>query len=77
MRAVPLVQGCWYVRRNSTAARDVTRCHAYANSYRAQVERLLGSQEMQTEQDEDGIRRDLESLESTLREKLQLRNVCV
>lgn len=45
------------------------RFDAYANSYRAQVERLLGNQEMRTGQDEDAIRRDLESLENTLREK--------
>ena len=45
------------------------RFDAYANSYRAQIERLLGNQEMRTGQDEDGIRRDLESLENTLREK--------
>jgi hypothetical protein len=45
------------------------RFDAYANSYRAQVERLLGNQEVRTGQDEDGIRRDLESLENTLREK--------
>jgi GTP-binding protein EngB required for normal cell division len=42
---------------------------AYANSYRAQAERLLGNQEMRTGQDEDSIRRDLESLENTLSEK--------
>jgi GTP-binding protein EngB required for normal cell division len=45
------------------------RFDAYANSYRAQVERLLGSQEMRTGQDESSIRRDLESLENTQREK--------
>jgi GTP-binding protein EngB required for normal cell division len=45
------------------------RFDAYANSYRAQIERLLGNQEMRTGQDEDGIRRDLESLENALREK--------
>jgi hypothetical protein len=45
------------------------RFDAYANSYRAQIERLLGNQEMRNGQDEDGIRRDLESLENTLREK--------
>ena len=45
------------------------RFDAYANSYRAQVERLIGSQEMRTGQDEDSIRRDLESLESAGREK--------
>jgi GTP-binding protein EngB required for normal cell division len=45
------------------------RFDAYANSYRAQIERLVGNQEMRTGQDEDGIRRDLESLENTLREK--------
>jgi hypothetical protein len=45
------------------------RFDAYANSYRAQVERLLGNQEMRTGQDEDSIRRDLESLENALREK--------
>jgi GTP-binding protein EngB required for normal cell division len=45
------------------------RFDAYANSYRAQIERLLGNQEMRTGQDEDGIRRDLESLGNTLREK--------
>ena len=42
---------------------------AYANSYRAQVERLVGSQEMPTGQDEGSIRRDLESLKSTLVEQ--------
>ncbi len=31
---------------------------AYANSYRAQVERLLGNQGVRTGQDEDGIRLD-------------------
>jgi GTP-binding protein EngB required for normal cell division len=45
------------------------RFDAYANSYRAQAERLLGNQDMRTGQDEDSIRRDLESLENTLREK--------
>jgi GTP-binding protein EngB required for normal cell division len=45
------------------------RFDAYANSYRAQIERLLGNQEMRTGQDEDSIRRDLESLENTQREK--------
>jgi hypothetical protein len=45
------------------------RFDAYANSYRAQVERLLGNQEMRTGQDEASIRRDLESLESAVREK--------
>jgi GTP-binding protein EngB required for normal cell division len=45
------------------------RFDAYANSYRAQVERLLGNAEMRTGQDEDGIRRDLESLENTLGER--------
>jgi GTP-binding protein EngB required for normal cell division len=45
------------------------RFDAYANSYRAQAERLLGNQEMRTGQDEDSIRQDLESLENTLREK--------
>jgi GTP-binding protein EngB required for normal cell division len=44
------------------------RFEAYANSYRAQAERLLGNQEMRTGQDEDSIRRDLESLENTLSE---------
>jgi GTP-binding protein EngB required for normal cell division len=44
------------------------RFDAYANSYRAQVERLLGNAEMRTGQDEDTIRRDLESLENTLGE---------
>jgi GTP-binding protein EngB required for normal cell division len=44
------------------------RFDAYANSYRAQIEGLLGNQEMRTGQDEDSIRRDLESLENTLRE---------
>jgi len=45
------------------------RFDAYANSYRAQVEGLLGNQEPRTGQDEDSIRRDLESLESAVREK--------
>jgi len=45
------------------------RFDAYANSYRAQIERLLGSEEMRTHQDEDSIRRDLESLECAVREK--------
>ncbi len=45
------------------------RFDAYANSYRAQVERALGNQEPRTRQDEDIIRRDLEALESTLGEK--------
>jgi len=44
------------------------RFDAYANSYRAQVERSLGNQELGTEQ-EDIIRRDLEALESTIGEK--------
>jgi GTP-binding protein EngB required for normal cell division len=50
------------------------RFDAYANGYRAQIERLLGNQlpgnqEMRSGQDEDNIRRDLESLESTLGEQ--------
>jgi len=45
------------------------RFDAFANSYRAQVERLLGNQEMRTGQNEDSIRRGLESLESTVGEK--------
>jgi GTP-binding protein EngB required for normal cell division len=45
------------------------RFDAYANSHRAQVERLLGNPEVRTGQDLDSIRRDLESLESTLGEK--------
>lgn len=44
------------------------RFDAYANSYRAQVERSMGNQELGTGQ-EDIIRRDLEILESTLVEK--------
>jgi GTP-binding protein EngB required for normal cell division len=44
------------------------RFDAYANSYRAQVARSLGDQELRTGQ-EDIIRRDLEALEGTLREK--------
>jgi GTP-binding protein EngB required for normal cell division len=44
------------------------RFDAYANGYRAQVERSLGTQELGTAQ-EDIIRRDLEALESTLGEK--------
>ena len=53
------------------------RFDAYANSYRAQVERLLGNPEVRTNQDEDSIRRDLESLESILGEKTWLRDLCV
>jgi GTP-binding protein EngB required for normal cell division len=45
------------------------RFDAYANSYRAQVERSLGNQELGPGQDEDIIRRDLEVLESTPAEK--------
>jgi GTP-binding protein EngB required for normal cell division len=45
------------------------RFDAYANSYRAQVERLLGNPELRTGRDEDSIRRDLESLEGAVREK--------
>ncbi|MFZ0419909.1 MAG: dynamin family protein [Candidatus Sulfotelmatobacter sp.] len=47
------------------------RFDAYANNYRAQIERLVGNQETRTveEEEEDGIRRDLESLENTLKEK--------
>jgi hypothetical protein len=41
------------------------RFDAYANSYRAQVERSLGNQELGTGQ-EDVIRRDLELLDNTL-----------
>jgi GTP-binding protein EngB required for normal cell division len=44
------------------------RFDAYANSYRAQVERSLGSHELGTEQ-QDLIRRDLEALDSTQGEK--------
>jgi GTP-binding protein EngB required for normal cell division len=44
------------------------RFDAYANSYRAQVERLLGTQDLGTGQ-EDIIRRDLELLENTFGEK--------
>jgi GTP-binding protein EngB required for normal cell division len=45
------------------------RFDAYANSYRAQVERLLGNQKMRSGQDEDIIRRALESLETVLGER--------
>jgi len=45
------------------------RFDAYANSYRAQVERSLGNQELRTGQDEDIIRHDLEALESVPTEK--------
>jgi GTP-binding protein EngB required for normal cell division len=48
------------------------RFDAYANSYRAQVERSLGSQEPGPAQDEGMIRRDLEVLESTPAEKPSL-----
>jgi len=51
-----------------TLGQVLRRFEAYANSYRAQAERLLGNQEMRTGQDEDSIRRDLESLENTLSE---------
>jgi hypothetical protein len=44
------------------------RFDAYANSYRAQVERSLGNQEVGTGQ-EDIIRRDLGALESAIGEK--------
>jgi len=44
------------------------RFDAYANSYRAQVERSLGNQELGSGQ-EDIIRRDLEVLESAPAEK--------
>jgi GTP-binding protein EngB required for normal cell division len=40
------------------------RFDAYANNYRAQAERLLGNQELRSGQDEDLIRRDLETLEN-------------
>jgi hypothetical protein len=46
----------------------VCRCVAF-RAYFAQVERLPGNQEMRTGQDEDGIRRDLESLESAVGKK--------
>jgi hypothetical protein len=42
---------------------------AYANSYRALVERSLENQELRGGQDEDVIRRDLEVLESTPAER--------
>ena len=45
------------------------RFDAYANSYRAQVERSLGNQELRTGHDEDIIRHDLEALESAPAEK--------
>jgi hypothetical protein len=38
------------------------------NAYGAQVERLLGNQEMRAGQDEDSIRRDLESFENIVEE---------
>jgi hypothetical protein len=52
----------------STLGQVQRRFDAYANSYRAQVQRSLGTQESVTGQ-EDIIRRDLETLESALREK--------
>ncbi len=45
------------------------RFDAHANSYRAQVERSLGNQELRTGHDEDIIRHDLEALESAPAEK--------
>jgi hypothetical protein len=55
----------WSVR---TLGQVQRRFDAYANSYRAQVQRSLGTQELGTGQ-EDIIRRDLEALENALREK--------
>jgi hypothetical protein len=52
------------------------RFDAYANSYRAQVERSLGNQELGSGQ-EDIIRRDLEALENTLGEKNSAFVTCV
>ncbi|MGA7766645.1 MAG: dynamin family protein [Candidatus Sulfotelmatobacter sp.] len=45
------------------------RFDAHANSYRAQVERSLGNQELRTGHDEDIILHDLEALESAPAEK--------
>jgi GTP-binding protein EngB required for normal cell division len=55
----------WSVR---TLGQVQRRFDAYANSYRAQVQRSLGTQELGTGQ-EDIIHRDLEALENALREK--------
>jgi hypothetical protein len=44
------------------------RFDAYANSYRAQLEGLLGNRDLETGQDEDILRRDLEVLQSTVGE---------
>jgi hypothetical protein len=52
----------------STLGQVQRRFDAYANSYRAQVQRSLGTQELGTGQ-EDIIHRDLEALENALREK--------
>jgi hypothetical protein len=55
-------------RCERTMAQVQRRFDTYANSYRAQVEKLVGSQEMRTGQDEDGICSDLGSLKSTIEE---------
>ena len=54
----------WSVR---TLGQVQRRFDAYANSYRAQVQRSLGTQEFGTGQ--DIIRRDLEALENAVRQK--------
>ncbi len=46
------------------------RFDAYANSYRALVDRSLGNQELRTNHDEDIIRHDLEALQSAPAEKI-------
>ena len=68
-RSLSAYRALLYDWSDRTLGQVQRRFDAYANSYRAQVERSLGSQEMRTGQDEDSIRRDLESLESALGEK--------
>jgi hypothetical protein len=68
-RSLSAYRALLYDWSDRTLGQVQRRFDAYANSYRAQVERLLGNQEMRAGQDEDSIRRDLESLENTLREK--------
>jgi GTP-binding protein EngB required for normal cell division len=68
-RSLSVYRTLLYDWSERTLGKVQRRFDAYANSYRAQVESLLGNQEMQTGKDEDSIRRDLESLESRLGEK--------
>jgi GTP-binding protein EngB required for normal cell division len=69
LRSLSACRALLYDWSDRTLSQVQRRFDAYANSYRAQVERSLGSQEMRTGQDEDIIRRDLESLKITLGEE--------